>query len=300
MEQSSSVIICTKNRIDDVVRCIDSLSEQLDAPQELIIVDSSDVPLEKNQRFATRFNPQCFPKTTLKYIHTTPGLTRQRNIGIEHSSSSIIYFFDDDVVLEKEYLLRMNEAFQSHPSCAGGMGTQTNISLLSWKYRLFRSFFLLQRTYASGNFTASGMPTHPYGTDQFKYVQALGGCCMAFRKEALAVHRFDESFGGYAFMEDCDISYRISVSQPLFFNPSARLAHHESPVARDKLFDSSAMFTFNYSYLFFKDHYPKNRFKIVAYYWSLFGLFLECIFLRDWIRLRGYYSGLQRFKKGKK
>ncbi len=295
MERSESVVICTKNRLDDLVRCLDSLSRQTRAPQELIIVDSSDIPLQQEQLFLDHFNAECFPASNLKYIHTTPGLTRQRNIGVQHATGKIIYFFDDDVVLEKEYLSVMHAAFEVNPAYAGGMGTITNIAPLSWRYRLFRTFFFLQRTYSSGLFTFSGMPTHPYGTPDFKHVESLGGCCMAFKKEILREYPFDESFSGYAFMEDSDISRRISFSRSLFFNPKARLAHFESGTARDKIGDSSAMFTFNYSYLFFKYHYPKNRLKIIAHWWSIIGLFLECIFLRDWLRLRGYYVGLKKF-----
>jgi GT2 family glycosyltransferase len=298
MEKSESVVICTKNRLNDLVECLDSLSRQTRMPQELIIVDSSDTPLQQENMFLDHFNAQWFPVSNLKYIHTTPGLTRQRNIGVQHATGEIVYFFDDDVVLEKEYLSSMHDAFEANPAYVGGMGTITNIVPLSWRYRLFRAFFFLQRTYSSGMFTLSGMPTHSYGTHDFKNVESLGGCCMAFKKEVLCKHLFDESFTGYAFMEDSDISRRISFSRPLFFNPKARLAHFESPVARDKKFDASTMFTFNYSYLFFKYHYPTNRLKFFAYCWSLIGLFFECILLHDWLRLSGYYAGLKRFYKG--
>jgi GT2 family glycosyltransferase len=270
------------------------LSEQTEHSAEIIVVDSSDHPLEKNQRFQNQFSKDHFPKTSLKYLHTKPGLTYQRNVGIAQAMGDVIYFFDDDVILDKAYLREMNTVFQQHPEYAGGMGTISNVKKGSFRYQLFRKIFLLPREHSSGKFTWSGMPTHPYGVDRFKQVEVLGGCCMAFRKEALQQHQFDEQFYGYAYMEDGDIARRISYERPLFFNPKAQLQHLESPAARDRIVDNSAMFVYNYRYLFFKNFYRKNRLKIIAHWWSLFGLFLEGTLRKDWQRVRGYWKGLRK------
>ena len=118
---------------------------------------------------------------------------------------------------------------------------------------------------------------------------------MAFRSELLKDTKFDENFHGYAYMEDADIARRISRNHPIFFNPAAKLDHNESPAARDRVQITSAMFVYNYSYLFFKNFYPHNRFKIVAYCWSIMGIVVQAILLRNWQQLRGYSSGLWRF-----
>jgi GT2 family glycosyltransferase len=295
---TSSVILCTRNRTKDLIACLQSLASQTVAPTELIIVDSSDVPLSGQHEFKKLFCQQTFQQSVLIYMHSKPGLTYQRNRGIERASSQIVYFFDDDTVLEPDYLFQMNRIFQEHPEYAAGLGDISNIPINpSWKYQLFRSFFMLPRQRASGNFTWSGLPTHPYGTMQFKKVEVLGGCCMAFRATVLKEYQFDEQFKGYCYMEDCDIARRISYQYPLFFNPQARLQHLESPLARDKMFDNSAMFMYNYSYLFFKNFYPKNRLKIVMYAWSIVGLFLEALICRQWVKIKGYSTGFCNYIK---
>ncbi len=295
MSITTSVILCTRNRIDDITTCLNSIACQFELPNELIIVDSSDVPLKTNQQFLKQFSPIHFPNTSLLYLHTKPGLTYQRNIGIAHAKSEVVYFFDDDVILDKKYLREMNHTFENYPEYSGGMGTISNVSKqVSWRYQLFRRFFLLPREQGSGNFTCSGMPTHPYGTNKFKHVEVLGGCCMAFRKELFKTFLFDEKFHGYAYMEDCDIARRISYEKSLFFNPKAQLQHLESPVARDRIVDNSAMFVYNYRYLFFKNFYTRNRLKFFAHWWSLGGLFLEAILLGDRKKLKGYWIGLNR------
>lgn len=290
---SSSVIICTRNRIKDLLRSLISLQNQTIKPDELIIVDSSDKKISELKEFQDIFSQTKFPNTKLIYKHTTPGLTKQRNEGIELSGSEIIYFFDDDVELENNYLEEMNKIYQDNPQYSGGMGCVTNINPEpSKKYKFFRKFFLLQRDYSSGKFTASGMPTHTYGRKEFLEVEVLGGCCFSFRRDIVKKYLFDEKLGYYAYMEDCDISKRISDSHKLFYNPRAKLKHFHSPLARDKVVANRAMYIKNYRYLFFKNFYPQNKLRIFCYVWSIFGLFLQALLFLNFKELRGYCRGL--------
>lgn len=290
---SSSVIICTRNRMDELGPLFDSLLLQTYQPNELIVIDSSDKPLIENPFFLTLWKKNTPKGCKLVYKHTVPGLTYQRNRGISSASGDIIYFFDDDVVLEKNYLQEMQDVFEHNPQYGGGMGSITNTPAKQNDiFRLLRIFFLLQRDYASGQFTLSGMPTHAYGCAQFKMVEVLGGCCMAYRATVFKNHRFDELLRGYAYMEDCDISRRISYEWPLFFNPKAQLQHNPSPLNRDSVAANRAMYIKNYRYLFFKNIYPRNRLKIFAYWLSIFGLLCEAVITRNKYYLKGYYHGL--------
>ncbi len=298
MEQYiSSVIICTRNRLQDLVICLHSLKEQIVQADELIIVDSSTTPLDTNDTFKALFSTNTFPTTKLRYLHTEPGLTYQRNQGIKKATGDLIYFFDDDVKLSPEYLKNMNRAFATRPEYAGGMGTVINHGEYRTPFTVpFRKFFLLQRNYASGKFTASGMPTHAYGLTRFADVQALGGCCMAFRASVFKDTVFDEKLRFYGYMEDCDFSWRVAQKTLLFYNPHAQLEHFNSPLSRDAIVRNKAMYVANYSYLFFKNMYPKNKLKILAYFWSMFGLFCEAILFsiahKNSDYLKGYFKGL--------
>lgn len=289
-----SVIICTRNRLTDVCTFLPTLAAQSMQPAELIIVDSSTESLEKTIEFTQLFNATHFPNTKLIYLHTQAGLTFQRNRGIEKASGDVIFFFDDDVTLQTNYLQVMHDTFQKHPGYAGGMGTVTNLKPYSFNlYRIFRMLFLLDRNHASGAFTFSGMPTHAYGNTQLQDVQVLGGCCMAFRDWALKHEQFDEKLRMYGYMEDCDISKRLSDTYTLFYQPDARLEHHESPLNRDRLKHNRAMFIANYSYLFFKNFYPQARWKIIFYCWTILGLLLEGILRMDMQVFSGYIMGLR-------
>lgn len=286
-----SVIICTRNRAGDLARCLNSLARQSAHPDEIIIIDSSDEPLSSNQQEQLRLL-----SASVIYKHTAPGLTFQRNVGLSCARGDIVYFFDDDVILEPNYLKEMNAVFAEHPEFIGGMGYVTGVEAKKNNlYRFIQYCFLLQRDNASGYFTLSGMPTHAYGTDQFKQVEVLGGCCMAYRASVLKKHRFDEHLKRYGYMEDCDFSWRASRDGKLFYNPAARLAHLQSPLDRDHVVDNKAMFIKNYSYLFFKNIYPYNKLKIFAYGWSVIGLFVQALIFRRFADMRGYFKGLRSY-----
>lgn len=294
----TSVILCTRNRPDDVEQFLKSLIKQTCPPNEIIVVDSSDNRLDIDPKFNLIFDNKNFPATKLIYNHSEPGLTLQRNIGINLTHAEVIYFFDDDTVLSPDYISKMNDVFINHPEYGGGMGCVTNLEPKKTGLgRIFRQIFLLQRDYASGKFTASGMPTHTYGLTKFRDIQVLGGCCMAYRSYVFFKNRFDEKLRFYGAMEDCDFSKRVSQGCKLFYNPEAKLQHLQSPINRDKIEDLSKMYIKNYSYLFFKNFYPENRLRIFAYYWSILGLILEAKILKQQDRLNGYRKGFKEIFK---
>ena len=292
MNLTSSLIICTRNRPKDILDAIESIKKQTHQPDELIIVDSSDVPLLENQDFVKNF---AWEEINCVYKHTKPGLTYQRNCGITLAKGDIVFFLDDDAIIEPNYIYRMLETFDKNKGVIGGMGSivisdkKEHIVL-----RMVRRLFLLQRIYATGKITASGMPTHCYGTDNFRYIQVLNGCG-AYRRAVFNKYQFDEHLKRYAYLEDMDFSYRVGQEGPLFFNPSAKMWHRPSQHARDDVVTNRAMYIFNYSYLFYKLFYPKNRACIIAYWWSVIGLFVYAILIRNYQYIKGYWAGLKQF-----
>lgn len=73
-----SVIICTKDRTNDLAKFLDSLSNQTRMPDELIIVNASQK--EKTRHMLKQKSNQL--PFDIIYKRTPSGLTRQRNIGI--------------------------------------------------------------------------------------------------------------------------------------------------------------------------------------------------------------------------
>jgi GT2 family glycosyltransferase len=289
-----SIIIPTRNRTGDLIRCLQSLIIQSIKPDEILVIDSSETPIISEQKFQNLTTQLNKNNITLIYKHTSPGAAYQRNVAIPLAHGDIFYFFDDDVILESNYIQEMQKIFEKFPQYYGGMGTVNGPRSTFSINRLLRILFFMQRDNASGTFTFSGMPTHSYGKTTFQEVEVLGGCGMVYRAQAFKEQLFDENLGKYSYMEDCDLSKRVSRNHKLFYTPTARLDHLKSPLSRDNIIQNRAIFIINYSYLFFKNFYPENKLKILGYWWTVTGLFIEALVLiRSLDYLRGYIRGLQ-------
>lgn len=291
----TSIVVPTRNRPIELVRFLESVLVQVEMPHEVIIVDSSDNRVDVGESF--KLVKEKLLAEHIKFIFklSSRGAAYQRNIGAALASGDILYFFDDDVVLSSQYLREMNKIFLNNPKYAGGMGTITDPKTDFSFNRFIRIIFFMQRENALGKFTCSGMPTHAYGKRYFCEVEVLGGCCMAYRKKIFDQYGFDENLGFYSYMEDCDLSKRISKKYPLFYNHAAYLQHLHTPTAREHIVINRARFLRNYSYLFFKNFYKENPFRIIAYLWTVIGLFFEAFLMRSKPHLKGYISGLYHF-----
>nr|WP_319375364.1 glycosyltransferase family 2 protein [uncultured Methanoregula sp.] len=296
-----SAIIPTKNRYSDLVACVRSLLFQTMKPDEIIVVDASDTGgLEEVLDTTFGNNP------VIRYIHSRPGLTLQRNIGVQAAGGDILLFFDDDVVLEKNFVAEISRVFESDtgkliggvygnivPSfesgeekkCAGGKS-----SLLLFAYSLFASVFFLSKVRKDGKFQPTGFPTYPYGSDVITTVECVPGGLTGYRREVFQEFSFDENLTGYGYMEDDDFSYRVSRKYKNVYTPHARVIHNESPAARDRRYASRKMMIMNYYYLFVKN-IPQDFFHRAVFWWSVLGLFTNEIITLN-------YSGIQGLKDG--
>jgi len=291
-----SVIVPTRNRIESLGDCLNSIILQTVLPYEIIIVDSSDEDITLFDDFRLIVNRAKSLNIMFVYKHERPGLTHQRNVGASAACGDILFFFDDDVVLSSDYLEKILETFRQFPKYGGGMGTVHGVKKNFSINKFLRIIFLMQRNNSSGKFTFSGMPTHAYGKNKFCEVEALGGCCMCYRSEVFIKYIFDENLDAYAYMEDCDFSKRVSRDYKLFYNPQAVLEHRQTKLHSDQIVKNRAMFVRNYTYLFFKNFYPENRLRMVGYLWTVLGLFVEALVLiRSIDYIRGYIRGLREY-----
>lgn len=297
-----SVIICTRNRPDDLKRTISSILKQSRLPDEFIVVDSSDEP-----SLAGYLNSSSLP-FPVRYFHTAPGLTLQRNIGIRNSSTDALCFFDDDVELDVDYLDQIERVFSEDGNhnigAVGGRIKNTNEVIVSTlKVRLEKAVFGWIRfifgleDYGSGKYRLSGMPTFPHKRKIAGMCETLTGCCMAFRREVFDRIEFDEKLPGYGLMEDVDISKRtLDAGYGIFYEPSAALNHNESPRNRLNYFQWAEMSVINYEYLFRKN-WSRDTFRWPFYYWALLGLVVINFHNRS--ALLGTISGLKKIHKNR-
>lgn len=223
------VVICTRNRPDDLRDCLASLALQTRRADVVRVVDASD-PDD-----AARVRELADQHADLPVVLTTaaPSTSAQRNLGVAASTADVIHFLDDDTVLEPGYLaaiLRPFEADQADlasPSAVLGVGGQpTNLPEPPSGGLRAR---LVPGSTRPGAVLPSGRGVLASGLAQTTEVDWLSGCAMSFRRAAIAAERFDEGQEGYVLGEDLDASYRIRQHGRLVVEPSARLEHRESP-----------------------------------------------------------------------
>lgn len=221
---AGAVVIATRDRPDDLRRCLASLLTQTESAAEVIVVDAS-VGTE-SEECALRARAAGLP---LSYRRASPSLTRQRAEGVRASSSPVVHFLDDDVELESGYLAAIHDEYRADPGVLGVGGLPSNLPAFA-PGPLRR--LLLPRSTNQGVVLPSGRGVLVYSADRPVVVDWLSGCCMSFRRTALEAEPFDETQSGYVLGEDVDIGYRIRQHGVLKVTPRARLVHHESPVNR--------------------------------------------------------------------
>ena len=301
--QKISVVIPTKNRFQDIIKCIESILIQTLLPDEIVIVDSSDT-----DELKSNLDDLLQNKIAFKYIHAPLSLTQARNVGIKESTGDVIIFLDDDVILDRDYIKETMHVFNNDSEKKVGGVTGNIIDNIEIQNRSFKRligsnimqvlatiFFLFK--YKDGKFQPSGWPTFTH-SDKIAEIECLSGANMAFRREIFNEFKFDENLRGYSFMEDDDIAYKVSREHQNIYTPFAKLIHNVSPAARDKAYARMKMTIENHYYLF-KKNFPQDLKHKFAFWWSVVGLFVMAIVNRNREGLRGLKEWVINIKRNK-
>jgi glycosyltransferase involved in cell wall biosynthesis len=263
-----SVLICTRNRFEAMLKCVASLVTQTRLPDELVVVDSSDaMGLEAQLRTLL-----IGVNVPFHYEHSAPGLTLQRNIGAALTHGSVIIFLDDDTVLEEEYVEKIAEVYaeDTEGTVGGAQGSFVLGKTSYWFGIVLRRIFMLPGITGLGRMQASGFPSYFGIPDRVTDVDMICGGNTSYRREVLDQFKWNEAFRGYSYMEDDDYSYRVSREFRLVHTPNARMVHEQSKIARDNVERALRMEVRNHA-LFFRLNMPKTLWNQMAFVWSEIG-----------------------------
>ncbi len=212
------VVVCTLNRHADLARFISSLVAQSFRSWHLLIVNGGrQIPRELGL------------DDRISIIDTEPGLTAQRNTGLDWAAQfepQLVAFFDDDVELYPDALQVAWNFHESHADLAG-----FGVRILSPHSQIGR----LPKLRNAGKVLKSGRSIPYWGDDSPKRLDWISGCSMFFNHSFLKDLRFDENRTGYGLGEDVDFTFRLRMQNgELGYEPGARVIHHESSVNRLK------------------------------------------------------------------
>lgn len=276
------VIIPTKNRPNDLMRLLDSIEEQTQLPQNVIIIDQSESFNEIEKKYHYK----------ITHIHNKQltGLTSAKNEGVRHSSSEILYFFDDDIILYKNFFEIINNQFSSKEDISGICGRQINSKSSRFKIFMFELFHRgcfkdIRKKCNSG-----------YVKEELKETNILPGGITAYRKKIFNEFSFDEHLIKYCLGEDMDFSYRVGQKHKLAFSTTALAIHNHSTIGRYNAYDSFGCKVAGYSYFFHKN-ISKDAINYMAYCLVEIGVFFDAIQYAltrfDVNSIKGFINGLK-------
>lgn len=286
---SLSLVICTYNRPNEVMRLLQSIDVQTVEPLEVLVIDASDPG-------------RLMPYPRCARIAAPKGLTVQRNIGLNAARDEVVVFVDDDAILTPRCLEAIQRAFLQDDrigAVTGRIIADDNTSRRQRSKLSLACIFGLGQSNGNGRFKLSGFPSLPSWEVEGS-TEVLFGGLMAFRAQALReVGGFDEHLTGYGFMEDQDIAARIrAAGWEMRYLPGATFYHKPAPGGRDDPKMSASMKVINSRYLLEKNFRP-GICRRAAWWWAMVGLCLVETRAHGLKGLHGVLLGLTRLLVGR-
>jgi GT2 family glycosyltransferase len=219
-----SVIVCTRDRPEDLSECLAALFDLKYPELEIIVVDNAPAT------DATRILVEPMADRGVRYIRADlPGLARARNVGARIARYGHLAFTDDDVIVDTRWLEALGQGFADHPDagCVSGMVATGQLESRSQHY-------FDQRVGWSENIqvTRFNLDDPPVGFPLFPFqFGAYGtGANFAVKRSVLfELGGFDEALGVGSPTgggEDIDWFVRVVLSgQTLLYQPDAVVWH---------------------------------------------------------------------------
>ena len=110
-----SAVIPTCDRKAALLILLDSLNRSSHPPYEVIIVDSGDDKL-------AREDYRIFTRLSIRHIHSERSVCIQRNLGIREAIGTHIFLCDDDMELTAAYLKKLEDHLTAHPEAGAASG----------------------------------------------------------------------------------------------------------------------------------------------------------------------------------
>jgi len=216
---SISVVICTRDRPDQLENCLRSLQASPQPPHEIVVVDNAP------KTDATRQRVEQIPG--VQYVlEPRPGLDIARNTGIRHSTGDIVAFTDDDVQIHPNWLTGIRRAFDN-PQNQAMTGLVLPMELETEAQEIFEQYWSFNRGYRVLEFDAAYFQQlKPWGVPAW----CVGaGANMAFRRKLFEqVGDFDERLdvGAAGCSGDSEMWYRImAAGGTCRYEPTAVVFH---------------------------------------------------------------------------
>lgn len=285
-------IICTKDRELELNNLLLSIEKQSISFSKVIVVDSS----KNNKNFLSK--QYSF---TIEHYKTRPGLTYQRNFGLNKApvNTDFLHFLDDDVELEQNYLFNFKDFILRNPHHKVFTGRQINACTFSL------SNLFLRLTRLNGKILFNGMNFSPDYCIQNRYkeLEWMPGCNMIISHKFMASNKilFDEKYRtGYCMGEDVDISIKLQKLVPIIYLPNSIYWHKRSDQNRLNEVDKHLDYLLHRYILtrVYPEKFSKRLFILSVYLEQITFLFLKVV--RGKKKFSDWYMATKKFKSSYK
>jgi GT2 family glycosyltransferase len=287
LSHSFSLIIVTKGRPEALRAALRSVACALPANGEVIVVDGDPDRSAADPLAELRL---AYPDVAARYLGSEPGMTLQRNKGIDAARGDVVVFIDDDCTVEPDLFEVLARVYRDASVIgATGLILEPDNPRLASSGRLRR---LVLGGGRQGTMNRFGFRRPLVDLDTGHDMEFMYGPLMSARRQYAAAVRFDETLGHYALGEDDDFSYRLSRCGRLRYEPTAVVHHHELGRRGMNVRKINRMHVVNKTYLFQKNFRATPRAR-TAFAVLLVMLFVHRVLNREWAGLLGLVEGLK-------
>lgn len=233
-----SVIVCTQGRTPELGELLDCLNQiARTIPLELVVIANSK--LERDNLQIVKVLDAYNEFSSKKYLISSPGLPRSRNMGKKISQGKYLTFLDDDVEITLSYFHTLEKMFESDDNLVG-IAPYIEIDPIVWNSGQIQRKKRLRCRRGAGTISGFGKFSWIEFAESNKEVEWLPGCVMSYRRCTLEFLEFNQDLengitGGYALGEDADFSMRVAKTGKLVGLASEAVLHKLSPISRASL-----------------------------------------------------------------
>lgn len=217
-----TVAVCTRDRPEDLARCLDALAALRYPGLEILVVDNAPATRDAQGVVAAR--------PGVRYaVEPRPGLGWARNRALAEATGEILAFTDDDVVVDAGWVEALAAVFQEDAQVGAVTGLVLPLELETRAQRLFEDY----RSFGRGHERIHARMSPGAGPVAARYglTGSFGaGANMAFRRRVLEeLGGFDPCLGPGTLSrggDDLEMYFRVlKTGHALVYEPAAVVRH---------------------------------------------------------------------------
>ena len=248
-----SVVLLTWNSVGKIESCIESLGQDTQVPDEIIVVDNGS----KDTTHAIL--AEQLPGARVIRNTYNLGVARARNQGLAAARGTYLLVLDDDTIMQPEALARLVAVLDANPTVAlcgpqllnttyEPISTDPMFPTLSHKIRRWGT---VERW--------NGSPWDNSLSGRMREVDYVIGACQLIRRAALdEIGLYDEHI--FYGPEDVDFCLRLrQAGWRIILQPAAQVIHAEQGIARSIFSPIGRKHTAGLGYYFWKHRYGLSR-----------------------------------------